>query len=212
MESLISRSEKTIQTQSETHERKLADVTLAHTKQLEALESELKHIKDSLAESENQRNQLHDVNRALESQIRDLKWEIADQNKAIKSQGEVHAQALQKKESELLHLQESSEKTENALIIQRTALEARQCDLEAQIQSLKNLCHDTMQERTLLSETLERERLDTLENEDRLISQIRDGKSHIEKIKDDFTREVRSCVFYSKLFSAPQTRARNPGT
>ncbi|KAL3897078.1 MAG: hypothetical protein SGCHY_003660 [Lobulomycetales sp.] len=191
LESLISRSEKTIQTQSETHERKLADVTLAHTKQLEALESELKHIKDSLAESENQRNQLHDVNRALESQIRDLKWEIADQNKAIKSQGEVHAQALQKKESELLHLQESSEKTENALIIQRTALEARQCDLEAQIQSLKNLCHDTMQERTLLSETLERERLDTLENEDRLISQIRDGKSHIEKIKDDFTRELR---------------------
>jgi hypothetical protein len=181
--------------QTEMLKRNTTDVTQNYTKQLELIRGDMESIKLSLFESEETNRELGKTNQNLDRQVRDLTWEVSDKTKAMLVQTNNNTEVLEKKKVEVDQLRDMREKRENALILHVNTLESQVLDLNSQVESLKHLCEDKIEERRMIVELLEKERLETLENEDKLAGQIRDASSHIEHVKDDYSNQVSSIKF-----------------
>jgi TolA-binding protein len=156
-------------------------------------------VKASLIASEELNRELGKTNQALDSQVRALKWEVADMNKAMQVQTSGMNEALEKRKLEAENMRVDGENRENALILHVNNLESQILELNSQVESFKHLCEDKIEERRMIVELLEKERIDTLENEDKLAGQIKDASKHIERVKDENSSQV--CLLSYKLGS-----------
>lgn len=156
-------------------------------------------MKASLIASEELNRELGKTNQALDSQVRALKWEVADMNKAMQVQTSGMNEALEKRKLEAENMRVDGENRENALILHVNNLESQILELNSQVESFKHLCEDKIEERRMIVELLEKERIDTLENEDKLAGQIKDASKHIERVKDENSSQV--CLLSYKLGS-----------
>ena len=150
-----------------------------------------------LEESDKKNRELGTTNHDLDRQVRALSWELDDKSKSLNFQTAKMNEALEKVKLDMEQLRDISEKRENALILHSNTIESEILDLHSQIESLKRICEDKIGEKAELVDLLESERLEALENEDKLVGQLRDSRFHVERVIVEHSSKV---YFYKSNF------------